>query len=120
MKRMANIGVGEEIGTPYPPDRTNRRLFDQPYTPQQEHRRPRALSIRSETDEPQKTHQFPPLLPQNHAKESIELWIANYKSGTCAKELATLVRLYNKDEFKYKGTDDSFDLKFNIYLNHCK
>jgi len=44
----------------------------------------------------------------------------NYKSGTCAKELATLVRLYNKDEFKYKGTDDSFDLKFNIYLNHCK
>jgi len=56
MKRMANIGVGEEIGTPYPPDRTNRRLFDQPYTPQQEHRRPRALSIRSKTDEPQKTY----------------------------------------------------------------
>ena len=43
-----------------------------------------------------------------------------YKAGLFSREIASLAKLYTSTETKYLGTNNNFNYKFKIFLDHYK
>ena len=80
------------------------------------------------TQQPQRQQQLPftplqpiPLILPQPNTSNIDRILNGVQPHGNGRELATLAKLYNSDEYKYKGDLlDSFDYKFTIFADNCQ